>query len=79
MSKKNIHTVYNKIKGTWETKREGQTNPLFSFDTKEKAMKKSIEIAKLDRVEHVIHKMDGTISDKDSYGNDPNPPKDKKH
>jgi hypothetical protein len=27
----------------------------------------------------VIHRPDGTIRDKDSYGNDPNPPKDKKH
>jgi hypothetical protein len=30
-------------------------------------------------VELVIHKKDGTIADSDSYGNDPNPPKDKKH
>jgi len=33
-----------------------------------------------DRVgEVVIHRKDGSIRDSDSYGNDPNPPKDKKH
>jgi hypothetical protein len=27
----------------------------------------------------VIHRKDSSIRDSDSYGNDPNPPKDKKH
>jgi hypothetical protein len=27
----------------------------------------------------VIHRRDGTIRDSDSYGNDPNPPRDTKH
>jgi len=37
------------------------------------------KVAKQDRVEHVIHGRDGRIQDSDSYGNDPNPPKDKKN
>ena len=37
------------------------------------------ELAKKLKVEHVIHNKDGKISDKDSYGNDPFPPKDKKN
>jgi len=36
------------------------------------------EIAKNQKTELVIHNRDGKISDKDSYGNDPFPPKDKK-
>ncbi len=35
--------------------------------------------AKADRVEVVIHRPNGQIRDSDSYGNDPNPPKDRKH
>jgi hypothetical protein len=31
--------------------------------------------AKKDGVEHLIHKKDGTIGDRNSYGNDPHPPK----
>ncbi|WP_421977510.1 DUF2188 domain-containing protein [Roseivirga seohaensis] len=31
------------------------------------------------KAEVVIHKPNGQIRDKDSYGNDPNPPRDKKY
>lgn len=79
MPKKNIHTVYNKDRKMWETKKEGQNKPLASSHTKQTAEEKSIREAKKTKVEHVIHNKDGKISDKDSYGNDPNPPKDKKH
>ncbi len=41
-------------------------------------MDKSINEAKARKVEHVIHNMDGKISDKDSYGNDPFPQRDTK-
>jgi len=77
--KKNIHTVYNKDKKMWETKVEGQEKPLARSRTKETAKSKSIREAKKRQVEHVIHKRDGKIQDSDSYGNDPNPPKDTKH
>lgn len=79
MAKKNIHTVYNNDRKMWETKKEGQAKPLSSSHTKEAAEEKSIRVAKKAGVEHVIHNKDGKISDKDSYGKDPNPPKDKKH
>lgn len=79
MTKKNIHTVHNKERGMWETKKEGQTKPLSSSHTKAVAEEKSVREAKKAGIEHVIHNMDGKISDKDSYGNDPIPPKDKIH
>lgn len=63
----------------WETKKEGQKKPLASSKTKETAMQKSVREAKKAQAEHVIHNKDGKISDKDSYGKDPNPPKDKIH
>lgn len=79
MAKKDIHTVYNKEKKMWETKLEGQDKPLSRSRLKETAKEKSIREAKKRKVEHVIHKRDGRIQDSDSYGNDPHPPKDKKH
>jgi hypothetical protein len=63
----------------WETKVEKQPKPLASSHTKDAAMEKSVKEAKLREVEHVIHNKGGKISDKDSYGKDPNPPKDAKH
>jgi hypothetical protein len=74
---KNIHTVYKD--GKWISIREGQDKPLSSHETKKDAEIASVRQAKKDKVEHVIHGRDGKIQDKDSYGNDPNPPKDKKH
>jgi hypothetical protein len=77
-TKKHIHTVYNGDRKMWETKKEGQIKPVASSRTKATAQEKSIKEAKKAQVEHVIHNKDGKISDKDSYGKDPNPPKDKK-
>lgn len=79
MSKRNIHTVYNRDRDMWETKLEKKDSPLSSSHTKNTAMDKSIREAKSREVEHVIHNKDGKISDKDSYGKDPNPPKDQQH
>ena len=79
MAKKNVHTVYNNDSKRWETKVEKQSKPLSTSFTKQNAMTKSIREAKGRRVEHVIHNKDGKISDKDSYGNDPHPPKDRKY
>jgi hypothetical protein len=77
--KKDVHTTYNQETKMWQTLLEGQKKPLANSRTKEAAKKKSIREAKKRKVEHVIHKQDGTIQDSDSYGNDPHPPKDKKH
>jgi Uncharacterized protein conserved in bacteria (DUF2188) len=70
MSKKNIHTVFNSERGMWETKREGQSDPIASSHTKETAEEKSVRQAKKDKVEHIIHRKDGVISERESYGNE---------
>lgn len=79
MAHKNIHTVFNSDRKMWETKKEGQSKPLASSHTKVIAEEKSVREAKKAEVEHVIHNKDGKISDKDSYGNDPFPPRDTKN
>lgn len=77
MSKKNIHTVPSGKK--WAVKKEGLEQPLSVHLTKVTAQEKGAALAKKLKVEHVIHGRDGRIQDKDSYGKDPNPPRDKKH
>ncbi len=47
--------------------------------TQSEAISSAREIAKNQGSEVVIHGRNGQIRDKDSYGNDPNPPRDKKH
>ena len=79
MSKRNIHTTYDPEKKVWKTVLEGQEKPLATSKTKAAAEKKSIREAKKREVEHIIHKKGGLITDSDSYGNEPHPPKDKKH
>jgi Uncharacterized protein conserved in bacteria (DUF2188) len=59
----------------WENKREGIGKPLSSHHTKENALDKGEKIAKERKVEHFIHGKDGKIQERNSYGNDPFPPR----
>ena len=45
--------------------------------TKDNAVDRGRDIARDNKSEHAIHNKDGQIAQKNSYGNDPNPPKDK--
>lgn len=48
-------------------------------DTQKQAIKAAIPIAKNNKSEVIIHGANSKIRDKDSYGNDPMPPKDTKN
>lgn len=76
MSKKN-HVVPNGK--DWAVKGAGNSKATKIVDTQAEAIKIAREIATNKKSEVVIHRPDGKIRDKDSYGNDPNPPKDKKY
>ena len=76
--KKNVHIVPNP-KGGWDVKREKAKKASKHTDKKEDAMGYGRNLAKKDKVELIPHKKDGKIQNPNSYGNDPNPPKDKKH
>jgi len=60
-------------------RRSNKTSCFFLYKNYAMAQDKSIKEAKKAQVEHVIHNKGGRISDKDSYGKDPNPPKDTKY
>lgn len=78
MSKKrDIHVVPHQ--GGWATRKEGADRAGSVHDTKNEALAQAREQARREHVEVVNHRKDGTIQDSDSYGNDPNPPKDRKH
>lgn len=77
MSKKNQHVV--PLGKGWAVRGEGNTRLTTITETQKDAINVAREIAKNNRSEVVIHGRDGKIRDKDSYGNDPNPPKDTKH
>lgn len=77
MAKKNVHVVPNG-KG-WSTKLEGTAKPLSNHRTQQAASEAGKKVAQQNQSELVIHRPNGQIRDKDSYGNDPCPPKDKKN
>lgn len=74
--KKDIHVVPHE-RG-WATKREGAQRAGSVSSTKAEAVERAREQAKREKTEVVIHNASGKISDSDSYGKDPNPPRDKK-
>lgn len=71
--KKNVHVVPNN--GKWAVKTENSSRPTKITQTQKEAIDRAREIAKNNHSELVIHRKDGTIRDKDSFGNDPFPPK----
>jgi hypothetical protein len=78
MSKnRDIHVIPHD--GDWATKREGAQRVGVKAPTQREAIERAREQAKREKVEVVIHRPNGAIRDSDSYGKDPNPPKDRKH
>ena len=73
MSKKNVHVVPHP--DGWATRTEGASRVGRVVGTQGEAIERAREQAQREKVEVVIHRPDGRIRDKDSYGNDPHPPK----
>jgi hypothetical protein len=74
MAKPGIET-YNED-GTWKSRRQGSSRAFSKGGTKAEQQAEGRAAALRDEVEHTIKKLDGTIGEKNSYGNDSNPPKD---
>lgn len=77
MSKEDYHVVPDG--NEWSVKREGAGRASSKHRTQRDAIEHGRELAKKASTELVIHRPNGQIRDSDSYGNDPNPPRDKKH
>lgn len=76
MAKKSNHVVPSP--SGWAVKKSGSVRASKTFDTKEGAVSYGRELSKNERTELYIHKKNGMIQNKNSFGNDTNPPKDTK-
>jgi hypothetical protein len=73
MSKKPIHTVPHG--DGWANRREGSERVSSTHKTQADAARDGREQARRDNTEHFIHGENGQIRERNSYGNDPYPPK----
>lgn len=65
--------------GGWQVIGAGNEKATARTSTQQEAIEIAKKIAIKQKSEVVIHRPNGQIRDKDSYGNDPIPPKDKKY
>lgn len=77
MSREEHHIVSNPG-GGWDVKRNEADRASGHFETKQEAIDAGRRISQNQHTELVIHNKDGKISNSDSHGNDPCPPKDQK-
>jgi uncharacterized protein YdaT len=75
---KNIHVTHRQD-GSWAVKGAGDQRASSTHSTQKAAIAAAKPLAANNTSELVIHGRDNRIRDKDSYGNDPHPPTDKKH
>ena len=65
-----VHTVH--ADGSWRNSIEGDEESLpASYATKVEAVQAGRDEARRRKTEHVIHNEDGSIGERNSYGNDP--------
>ena len=74
---KNYHVVPHE--DGWAVRRENASRVSSTHGTQGDAIDRGRDMARNTGGELRIHRQDGRIRDSDSYGNDPNPPKDTKH
>jgi hypothetical protein len=78
MAKKNVW-VSPTGDGNWKVQRENSERASKVTSTKAEAERAAHDIAKRDKVELIVQGQDGQIQSKDSFGNDPLPPRDTEH
>lgn len=77
MKRKEHHVVPNPG-GGWDVKRDRADRASVHTDTKKDAIDKGRAISQNQGTELIIHNLAGRISNSDSHGHDPCPPKDRK-
>ncbi len=79
MGKKSSNVWVIRYGDKWAVRREGADRVSRVTDTQGEAVHVGKNIAEREGGELIIQDRRGKIRSKDSYGNDPNPPKDKEH
>lgn len=77
MTRNTQHVVPNP-NGGWSVKKGGASKATKTFATQREAISFARKISKNQGSELYVHKRDGTIRSKDSFGSDPFPPREKK-
>lgn len=77
MSKRNVHVVPNG--NGWSVREAGRQAPVSNHRTQAVAQDAGRRVAQRNGSELVIHRPNGQIRNTNSFGNDPNPPRDTKH
>ena len=72
-TRKNVHVVPHD--DHWDVMREGASRASSVHKTQEEAFEAGRETAKRSHGEVFLHGRDGQIRERNTYGNDPNPPK----
>lgn len=67
--------VVQRDDGTWAVRGEGNGRDTSRHDTQNQAQERAKEIAVNQRGDVITHGRDGKIRARDSYGNDPFPPR----
>ena len=75
MTKRSHHVIPNP-KGGWSVKKEGASRASKHFDKKKDAEAWGKSFSRKEGTDFVVHRHDGTVVKRDSYGNDPTPPRD---
>jgi len=75
MPNDNHHVVPNSDRGGWDIKRSGASRSSGHFETKQDAVDAARDISRSQGTELKIHNRNGQISQSDSHGGDPFPPK----
>ncbi len=78
MAKNSFHVIPYPH-GGWAVKKGDSSRASRVFETQKDAIDWGKTASKNGEAEIVIHRPDGTIRSRDSYGNDPHPPRDAKH
>lgn len=73
MSKKAIHVIPGD--GAWKVRTAGAAKAAKITSTQADAIAKGKQMAVRAKTELIVHRADGTIRSKDSYGSDPLPPR----
>jgi hypothetical protein len=72
--KKSQHVV-PRTEGGWAVRKTGAARASKVFANQQEAVKYAKEVAQKEGGAMYIHRSDGTIRDRSSYGNEPHPPK----
>jgi hypothetical protein len=75
--KKNHHVIPGS-RGNWVVRTTNSSRAVKKFSTQQDAVEYGRTLAKKNKTELYIHREDGTIREKDSYGEDPSPSKSRK-